>query len=181
MSWPMIHGGAGHPLFSVRLSLRMIAPSQGCLVDRHRIGSPIARLPLNPRIQPGQRFRLHDLPEQDPGPAVLLVGHPAALSALEAVAPPSGLWADGSEPAARDVASYLVGQHLSAGQVMGTEDENALVLFADRLRDDAAGPVGLAVRALDRLSSVGVVVDGHSQSSPASVADVPAARAACSS
>src|ERR1017187_660621 len=46
MSWPMIHGGAAHPLFSVRLSLRMIAPIQGCLVDRHLIGSPIATLPL---------------------------------------------------------------------------------------------------------------------------------------
>src|ERR1035441_4485121 len=46
MSWPMIHGGAAHPLFSVRLSLRMIAPIQGCLVDRHLIGSPIATFPL---------------------------------------------------------------------------------------------------------------------------------------
>src|ERR1035441_6192473 len=46
MSWPMIHGGAGQPRSSVRLSLRMIAPIQGCLVDRHLIGSPIATLPL---------------------------------------------------------------------------------------------------------------------------------------
>src|ERR1035441_5931981 len=145
MSWPMIHGGAGHPLFSVRLSLRMIAPSQGCLVDRHLIGSPIARLPLNPQIQPGQRFRLHDLPEQDPGPAVLLVGHPAALSALEAVAPPAGLRLDGHEPAPCDISRYLVGQGLGAIEVVSAEHKNAFVFLADCLCEDAARAVGAAV------------------------------------
>src|SRR5450755_3903320 len=45
MSWPMIHGGAGQPLFSVRFAPYAIQEAHGCMIDSARISPTGSTLP----------------------------------------------------------------------------------------------------------------------------------------